>query len=126
MGSGDPFIEGVADIRLAQISAGGTTVILVSIIDDQGALFTEAVDVVFSSGCSSLTTPSAEISSPITTLNGTATSTYLAKGCTDKDPINVTANAGGINLSATTPVNVLSAKVGSIEFFRFHLKTFPF
>lgn len=86
MGSGDPFIEGVADIRLAQISAGGTTVILVSIIDDQGALFTEAVDVIFSSGCSSLTTPSAEISSPITTLNGTATSTYLAKGCTDKDP----------------------------------------
>jgi hypothetical protein len=116
MGSGDPFVEGVADISLAQISAGGTTVISVSIIDDQGALFTEPVDVIFSSGCSSLTTPSAEISSPITTSNGTATSTYLAKGCTDNDPINVTANAGGINLSATTSVNVLSAEVGSIEF----------
>lgn len=116
MGSGEPFVEGVADISLAQISAGGTTVITVNIIDDQGNLFTEPVEVNFSSGCSSLSTPSAEISSPITTSNGIATSTYLAKGCTEDDPINVTANAGGINLSATTSVNVLKANVGSIEF----------
>jgi len=116
MGSGDPFVEGVADISLAQISAGGTTVITVNIVDDQGALFTEPVEVNFSSTCSSKSIPQAEISSPITTSNGTATSTYLAKGCVDDDPINVTANAGGINLSATTSVNVLEANVGSIEF----------
>ena len=116
MGSGDPFVEGVAEISLATISAGGTTVISVSIVDDQGALFTEPVDVNFSSSCSSLTIPSAELSSPITTSNGVATSTYLAKGCVGDDPINATANAGGINLSATTSVNVLPADVGSIEF----------
>jgi hypothetical protein len=116
MGSGTPFVEGVADISLAQISAGGTTVVTVNIIDDQGALFTEPVDVNFSSSCSSLSTPTAVVSSPITTSNGIATSTYLAKGCVGDDPINVTANAGGINLSATTSVNVLPADVGSIEF----------
>lgn len=116
MGSGDPFQEGVADISLAQISAGGTSVVSVSIIDDQGALFTEPVEVNFSSGCTSLATPSATLSSPITTSNGIATSTYLAKGCVGDDPINVTANAGGVNLSATTSVNVLPADVGSIEF----------
>ncbi|MCI2283368.1 Ig-like domain-containing protein [Colwellia sp. MSW7] len=116
MGSGSPFIEGKAEISLAQISAGGTTVVSVSIIDDQGALFTEPVDVNFSSSCSSLNTPTAELSSPITTSNGTATSTYLAKGCVGNDPINATANAGGINLSATTSVNVLPANIGSIEF----------
>ena len=116
MGSGDPFVEGVADISLAQISAGGTTVITVNIVDDQDALFTEPVEVNFSSSCSSLSTPSADLSTPITTSNGTATSTYLAKGCVGDDPINVTANAGGINLSATTSVNVLAADVGSIEF----------
>jgi len=116
MGSGDPFVEGEAEISLAQISAGGTTVVTVNIIDDQGALFTEPVDVNFSSSCSSLSTPTAELSSPITTSNGIATSTYLAKGCVGDDPINVTANAGGINLSATTSVNVLPAEVGSIEF----------
>ncbi len=116
MGSGEPFVEGDAEISLAQISAGGTTVVTVNIIDDQGALFTEPVDVNFSSSCSSLSTPTAIVSSPITTSNGIATSTYLAKGCVGDDPINVTANAGGINLSATTSVNVLPAEVGSIEF----------
>ena len=116
MGTGDPFVEGEAEISLAQISAGGTTVVTVNIVDDQGVLFTEPVDVNFSSSCSSLSTPSAELSSPITTSNGIATSTYLAIGCVGDDPINVTANAGGINLSATTSVNVLPAEVGSIEF----------
>ena len=116
MGTGDPFVEGQAEISLAQISAGGTTVVTVNVIDDQGALFTEPVEVNFSSSCSSLGAPTAILSSPITTSNGIATSTYLAKGCVGEDPINVTANAGGINLSATTSVNVLSADVGSIEF----------
>jgi hypothetical protein len=114
MGSGAPFVEGDADISLAQISAGGTTVVTVNIVDDQGVLFTEPVDVNFSSSCSS--TGEAELSSPITTSNGVANSTYLAKGCVGDDPINVTANAGGINLSASTSVNVLAADVGSIEF----------
>jgi len=116
MGSGSPFVEGAAEISLAQISAGGTTVVTVNIVDDQGALFTEPVEVNFSSGCSSFSIPQAEISSPITTSNGIANSTYLAKGCVGDDPINVTANAGGINLSATTSVNVLGAEVNSIEF----------
>ena len=114
MGSGGPFEEGVADISLAQISAGGTTVVSVSIVDDQGALFTEPVDVNFSSSCTSSGT--ATLSSPITTSNGTATSTYLAKGCFGDDTINVSANAGGIALSASTSVNVQAADIGSIEF----------
>ena len=114
MGSGTPFVEGLAEISLSQISAGGTSVVSVSIIDDQGNLFTEPVDVNFSSAC--VTQSLATISSPITTANGLATSTYLAKGCTGDDPINVTANAGGINLSASTSINVFAADIGSIEF----------
>ncbi|MEW6981859.1 hypothetical protein AAD001_04320 [Colwelliaceae bacterium 6471] len=116
MGSGTPFVEDVADISLSTISAGGTTVVSVTIIDDQGNLYTEPVDVNFSSRCTSLATPSATLSSPVTTSNGTATSTYLAKGCVGDDTISATANAGGINLSATGVVNVLPADVGSIEF----------
>ena len=114
MGSGTPFVENVAEVSLAQISAGGTSVISVSIIDDQGNLFTEPVDVNFSSAC--VTQSLATLSSPITTANGIATSTYLATGCTGDDPINVTANAGGINLSASASINVLAADIGSIEF----------
>ena len=114
MGSGTPFVEGVADVSLSQVSAGGTSVISVSIIDDQGNLFTEPVEVNFSSGCIGQLT--ASLSTPITTSNGVATSTYLAQGCVGDDPINVTANAGGINLSANATINVLAADIGSIEF----------
>ena len=116
MGSGTPFVEGVADISLAQISAGGTSVVSVSVVDDQGNLFTEPVEINFSSSCSKQSPPTATLSTPITTSNGVATSTYLAKGCVGDDPINVTANAGGINLSANASINVLPADVGSIEF----------
>jgi len=116
MGSGDPFVENEANISLPQISAGGTTVVSVKVVDDQGNLFTEAVEVNFTSGCTSLNIPTATLSSPITTSNGIATSTYLAKGCVGEDQINVTANAGGINLSANGMVTVLPADAGSIEF----------
>ncbi len=116
MGSGTPFQAGVAAISAATISAGGTTTITVSIVDDTQTLFTEPVDVNFSSSCSSSTPPTATISTPITTVNGVASSTYLAQGCVGDDPINVTANAGGVNLSASGSVSVLAADVGSIEF----------
>lgn len=117
MGSGTPFEEGVAGVDLdGSLSAGGTAVITVNIVDELGAPFTEAIDVNFSSGCSSLPTPTAIISSPINTSNGTASTTYLAQGCVGDDTINVTANAGGINLSANAVINVLPADVGSIEF----------
>jgi len=116
MGSGTPFVKGVADISLNTISAGGTTVVAVSIVDDQGALFNEPVEVNFSSRCTSSNPATASLSTPVTTSNGVATSTYLAKGCVGDDQISVTANAGGINLSATGTVNVLAADVGSIEF----------
>ena len=41
MGGVSPFIENQAEVSLAQISAGGTSVISVSILDDENNLFTE-------------------------------------------------------------------------------------
>lgn len=114
MGSGNPFTENVAEIGTAQISAGGTTTVSVTIIDDTGAVFLEPVDVNFSSACT--TAGTSTMSSPVTTVNGVASSTYLAQGCVGDDGISVTANAGGINLSATGTVNVLGADAGSVEF----------
>jgi len=88
MGSGIPFQEGVAQVGAAQISAGGTTVVSVTIVDENGNPFSEPVDVNFSSSCSSQATPAATLSSPVTTVNGVATSTYLAQGCVGDDAIN--------------------------------------
>ncbi|WP_394131048.1 hypothetical protein [Shewanella maritima] len=114
MGSGDPFVEGAAEISTTDLSAGGTATITVQIQDENGSPFTQPVDVNFSSTCA--TAGSAEISSPVSSSNGIATTTYLAQGCVGEDQINVTANAGGISLSATGTINVLRADVGSIVF----------
>ncbi|ACA86085.1 invasin domain 3-containing protein [Shewanella woodyi] len=116
MGSGTPFTEGVAEVSTTNLSAGGTATISVQIQDDKGNPFTQPVDVNFSSTCATKTPAQAQISSPVSSSNGLATSTYLAQGCVGEDQINVTANAGGISLSAVGTINVLQADVGSIVF----------
>ncbi|KIO35626.1 Ig-like domain-containing protein [Shewanella sp. cp20] len=116
MGSGDPFVQGKAEISTATLSAGGTATISVLIQDDKGNPFTQPVDVNFSSTCATKIPAQAEISSPVSSSNGVATSTYRAQGCVGEDQINVTANAGGISLSATGTLSVLQADVGSIVF----------
>ncbi|MCL1089298.1 hypothetical protein L2744_06665 [Shewanella profunda] len=116
MGSGSPFVAGKASVSTSDLTAGGTATISVVIQDDQGKPFTQPVDVNFSSACSTKSSPEAIISSPVPSVNGVATTTYLAKGCVGDDPINVTANAGGLNLSATGTIKVLPASVGSIIF----------
>jgi hypothetical protein len=112
--TGADFTEGVANISLNQISAGGTTVVSVSLVDDQGEFYSETVELSFSSRCSEDGT--ATLSPIVTTSNGSASSTYLAKGCIGDDVIQVNATVGGTNLSATGLVNVLQADVGSIIF----------
>ena len=116
MGSGSPFVKGAAEISTDNLSAGGTATISVLIQDDQGNPFTQPVDVNFSSTCATKNPAQAEISSPVSSSNGVATSTYRAQGCVGEDQINVTANAGGISLSATGTINVLQADIGSIVF----------
>lgn len=116
MGSGTPLVEGVAEVSTENLSAGGTATISVLIQDDQGNPFTQPVDVNFSSTCATKDPAQAQISTPVSSSNGIATSTYLAQGCVGEDQINVTANAGGISLSAVGIINVLQANVGSIVF----------
>ncbi|QQX80432.1 Ig-like domain-containing protein [Shewanella sp. KX20019] len=116
MGSGDPLQSGIAEVSTDSLSAGGTANVSVTIVDEQGLPFKEAVDVFFSSSCSQLSTPLAELSSPVMLINGVATTTYLAKGCVGDDIINISANAGGINLFATGAINVLTAEKGSVIF----------
>lgn len=116
MGSGNPFVKGKAAVSSTTVSAGGTATISVLIQDDLGNAFTQPVDVNFSSTCATKIPAQAQISSPVSSSNGVATSTYLAQGCVGEDQINVTANAGGISLSATGTINVLRSDIGSIVF----------
>ncbi|WP_119968341.1 MULTISPECIES: hypothetical protein [Shewanella] len=116
MGSGSPFEQGVAEVSTDELSAGGTATVSVLIQDEDGNPFTQPIDVNFSSTCATKNPAQAQLSSPVSSSNGIATSTYLAQGCVGEDQINVTANAGGISLSAVATINVLQADIGSIVF----------
>ncbi len=116
MGAGTPFVEGEISLSLSSISAGATSVVSILIVDEEGSLYTESVDVEFTSLCSRETTPKATLDSPIATSTGSAKSTYFAQGCAGNDPITVKAIVAGKQLTATGFINVLSANVGSIEF----------
>lgn len=114
MGSGDTFVEGQALVSLEQLSAGGTATVLVDIQDDEGNLYTdEFITVNFSSVCTDADL--ASLSTPVTAINGSASSTYRAEGCVGEDVITVTADVG-ISLSAKGSIEVLPADRGSIEF----------
>lgn len=111
--------DGKIQIAAGNLSAGGTKGLAVTVWDTSvtpPVPFTDAVDVNFSSECSNLSTPTAKIDSPVTTVNGVANSTYLAQGCEGDDIVTATANAGGIVLSATGQVTITPAGTGSIEF----------
>ena len=116
MGSGNPFNEGVIDISLSPLSAGGTSVISASLVDEQGQLYSESAEFTFTSLCSTQETLTATLDSPVVTSNGKAESIYFAKGCVGDDPVTVNAVINGQNLSATGTIKVLSADVGSIQF----------
>ena len=117
------LVAGVPDDAIevpgAAISAGGTASLSVTIWDtstNPATVFTDAVDVSFSSACSNLASPTAQIDSPVTTINGIANSTYLAQGCEGDDIVTATANAGGVVLSATGTVTINTAAASNIEF----------
>jgi hypothetical protein len=116
LGGGQPFIEGAIDLSLSQISAGSTSTVSVSLVDDMDDFYNEAVEVNFTSVCAQASPPTAEIDTLISTSNGQASATYLAKGCVGDDVISVNTVVNNSNLSASGVINVLSANIGSIEF----------
>src|SRR5581483_1015505 len=98
------------------VSAGGSTSLTVSIVDQTGTLFAQSADITFNSPCVAAGTAAIQPSATITTATGTATATYVAKGCSGSDVITATATVSGKALSATGTVTVASAAIGSIVF----------
>lgn len=80
---------------------GGSTGITVTLKDASGALFMTPVDVSFTSNFA--TAGTATLVSPVTTVNGVASSTYTAAGGVGTDTITV--SAGGTGVTATVTVS---------------------
>jgi len=124
-GTGASFQAWVIAISTAALSAGGSTSLQVSVVDQTGVPYTKPVTITFSSPCASLGTAtivatpasgSTPASSSVTTSTGTATATYTAAGCVGGDVISATANANNQALSASGTVTVAKAATGAIKF----------
>jgi hypothetical protein len=125
-GSGSSFQKGALAIGIGSstLSAGGSTSVTATIVNNDGSLYTQSVEVTFNSSCVSsglatildatpgVTTPT----STVTTTTGTATATYTAKGCSGSDSITATASINSTTISATGSITVQTAQLGSIQF----------
>jgi hypothetical protein len=114
-GGGAAFKSGEINLNgVTTLSAGGTLSATVEVIDDTGATPTTPVVVSFTSGCAS--SGLASLDGSVTTVNGSATATYLAQGCVGTDVITASASIGGTTYTAAASFTVQAADVGSIEF----------
>jgi hypothetical protein len=97
----------------ASLSAYGTASVSVAVLLN-GAPYTTPVTVSFTSGCAA--TGKATLTTHVTTVNGTATASYLDNGCNDQNPgDNITATlSNGATASGNLVVN--SPLIGSIQF----------
>ncbi|MEP5766572.1 MAG: hypothetical protein ABJ308_18385 [Halieaceae bacterium] len=113
--SGTSFIEGEIEAGATSLPAAGSTPLTVAVVDANNNLVTTVVPVLFGSGCANLVPPLANISTEVNTVNGLATSTYTANGCTGID--NVTAAiVQGNTQAATVALSIASADVNSVAF----------
>jgi hypothetical protein len=125
-GTGTGFVAGAIGVGVgtAQLPAGGTTGLTVSIVDSNDNLYTAApVTVTFNSPCAAnslatitATTANGGAVGTAVTSNGIVNATYAASGCSGSDPITATATVGSQNLAATGSVTVAAAAIGSIQF----------
>ncbi len=114
--SGTTFTAGAIAVGQPALSAGGSTGLRVDIVDTNNgnALLADDVQVTFTSSC--IGQGSATVDSPVTTVSGTGSSTYTARGCVGQDTITARAVVNGTSLTATGVVDVAQAALGSIEF----------
>lgn len=123
-GTGTAFASGAIGFTgTGDLAAGGTRAFALTIVDQTDTLYSAGpVVVTFNSPCIAagtaqiLPSGSAVAATTITTMNGTVTGSYVAKGCSTTDTIRATATVGGQNLSATGSLTVDAATVGSIQF----------
>lgn len=114
-GTGSAFVEGVLNVAATTaLSAGGSTSVTVTLVTSTGAPYTTATDVAFTSDCAAQGL--ATLTSPVSTSNGSATSTYTAIGCSGTDTITATATVGSDLLAASDTVAVAAAEIGSVQF----------
>jgi hypothetical protein len=113
-GSGADFSPGSLDIAVPSLAAGGQTTVVATLADSEGNLYQEDASVSFNTDCFS--TSLASIETPVDSIGGVVTSTYVAEGCSGSDAVRATVTINGETTTATGTITVQPAEVGSLEF----------
>jgi hypothetical protein len=113
-GSGDDFNAGALDIAVTSLAAGGQTTVVATLADSEGNLYQEDASVSFNTDCFS--TSLASIETPVDSVGGVVTTTYVAEGCSGADAVRATVTVNGETTTATGTITVQPAVVGSLEF----------
>ncbi len=106
------FTEGTIKAGAINLPTAGSTTLEVAVLDDDGELIDTVVEVSFGSGCAPST---AQITSPVSTVGGMATSTYTATGCVGDDTVNAVILGSTTNTASVT-LTIAPASVNSIAF----------
>lgn len=101
------------NISPSPLPAGGTASLSVTVLDGTRP-FAPAQEVVFTSPCA--TAGKATISSPVTTVNGVATTSYIDKGCGAPDVVTASTTLAGATTTQSGTVNVERALPGQLAF----------
>jgi hypothetical protein len=107
---------GAASDGQAALAAGGSTSVTATLVDADNsfALYGTPTSISFSSACEAA--GNATITSPVNTNGGSATTTYVATGCSGDDTITASATIGTTVLTAQRTITVAAATVGSVQF----------
>jgi len=114
---GTSFSSGAIAVAQSPLPAGGSSGLRVDIVDiaNANALVTESVAVTFSSQC--LSQSSSSITpNPASSINGSASATYSARGCAENDVITATAVVGGSTVTASGSITVEAAPPSAVQF----------
>jgi hypothetical protein len=107
-GSGLNFVEGQIGVESGSsaIPANGTTILTITAVNSLNELAVKSLALTFTSTC--LTEGKATLSGGTSTINGTATAIYTAKGCVGSDVITASTVINNTVINAQTTVTVLS------------------
>ncbi len=115
-GTGDAFVEGVANASDTSLQAGGSTQISINLVDSNNSntALTDDHTVLFTSDCVSNGLASFDGSSVISS-SGLASANYTAEGCSGTDTITATATIDGSTYTAAVTLTIEADQVLGLE-----------
>ena len=120
-GFGASFVNGALELGIGSgaLSPGGTTTVTAYIVNSNGDLVTDPMNVTFSSPCISAGNAVIAGGNTVTSANGKAIATYTSQGCAGiagVDTIKATASFRSVVLSASSDLAVKSDSAQTIKF----------